>query len=99
MLFPTRALFELFVMEEIQGVEALVRDLIERRRKSHFQVSAELQKMYPGVRGLSAMSVRRYCSKHGIHKTARIDDATLDQLISTNIARVSTRYRLLLEFA
>ena len=84
-------------MDEIQGIEVFVRDLIEHRRKSHYQVSAELQQMYTDVQGLSEMSVRHYCRKHGIYKTARVDDATLDQLISTNIARVSTRYRLLLE--
>ena len=35
------------------------------------------------------MSVRRYCTQHGIHKTARVDDATLDQIVTSNVAKVS----------
>ena len=76
-------------LEEIPGIEALVRDRIEQQRKSHSEVSTELQQLYSGVRGLSCMSVRRYCAQHGIHKTARVDDATLDQIVSSNVARVS----------
>ena len=76
-------------LEEIPGIEAVVRDSIEQQRKSHGEVSAELQQLYPGVRGLSCMSVRRYCTQHGIHKTARVDDATLDQIVTSNVAKVS----------
>ena len=75
-------------LAEIPRIEAIVRNRIEQHRKSHGEVSAELQLLYPGVCGLSCMSLRRYCTEHGIHKTARIDDATLDQILS-NVDRVS----------
>ena len=75
-------------MDEIQGVEELVRDLIRDQRKTHRDVSINLQNMFPGVRGLSEMSVRRYCYKHGIHRTSRVDDAVLDHLVSSNVAKV-----------
>ena len=75
-------------LEEIPGIEAVVRDKIKQQRKSHGEVSAELQQLYPGVRGLSCMSVRRFCTQHGIHRTARVDDATLDQIVSLNVDKV-----------
>ena len=73
-------------MEEISGIEAVVRNRIEQQQKYHGEVSAELQQSYPGVHGLS---VRRYCTEHGIHKTARVDDATLNQIVLLNVDLVS----------
>jgi len=74
---------------DIPGIEVVVRDRVEQQRKSHGEVSAELQPLYPGVRGLSCMSVRRYCSQHGIHRTSRVDDATLDRIVTLNVAKVN----------
>ena len=43
-----------------------VRDLVVTQGKTHSQVSLLLQEAYPGKRGLSSRSVRRFCLKNGI---------------------------------
>lgn len=77
-------------LEELPGIEAFMREKIVVERKSHKDISRELQLLHPGMlSGLSSMSVRRYCSRHGIHKTSGLDDRTLDHLVEENVARVS----------
>ena len=48
-----------------------VRDLVVTQGKTHSQVSLLLQEAYPGKRGLSSWSVRRFCIKNGIHAQNR----------------------------
>ena len=61
---------------------------VEGQRKTYQEVSDELVLLHPGVRGLSRMSVRRFCSEHGIHKTLRLDDHSLDRAVALNVTRV-----------
>ena len=49
-----------------------VRDLVVMQGKTHSQVSLLLQEAYPGKRGLSSRSVRRFCLKNGIHAQNRL---------------------------
>ena len=59
------------VLDTLQGLENLMRELVETHSLSHNRTSVILKQMYPiYTRGLSEMSVRRYCSAHGIHKTS-----------------------------
>ena len=43
-------------MEQIPGIETMVREMVELHRQTHEKVSEELQKMFPGRRGLSSCS-------------------------------------------
>ena len=61
------------VMDKIVSVEA-VRDLVVRKKLTHKQISEELRRANPGVRGLSEMSVRRFCSAHDIHRMSKVTD-------------------------
>ena len=69
-----------------------VRDIISKgvieRRKTHKQISDELKLLYPGVRGLSARSVRRYCENHNVHSSSMVSDGDLDRIVSSSIAKV-----------
>ena len=74
-------------LEEIPGNEAVLRNRIENQGKFHHEVSAELQQLWCSE--LSCMSVRRYCTQHDIHRTARVQDTSLDQMVLSNVRKVS----------
>ena len=44
-----------------------VKDLVLTQRKTHSEVSLLPKEAYPGKRGLSSRSVRRFYFKNGIH--------------------------------
>ncbi len=79
-------------MESLSGIEMLIREKVEVYRKTHEEVSYDLKRLYPSVRGLSAMSVRRFCNRHCIHKTARLDVYSIDRIVSVNIMKVNTNH-------
>ena len=75
-------------LEGLSGIELFIREKVEGQWKTHEEVSDELMLLHPSVRGFSRMSVRRFCSEHGIHKTSRLDDHYLDQVVALNVMRV-----------
>ena len=50
--------------------EEYVRQRIEVYRTTHKQLSDELQRMHPGIRGLSVRSIEKFCRDRGIHKSS-----------------------------
>ena len=75
-------------MEMLPGSHALISKRVKEERKSHKQISVELKGLYPGVRGLSIRSVRRFCEKHDIHATSLLTNENLDRVVSSSIAKV-----------
>ena len=65
-----------------------VRDLVVTQGKTHSQVSLLLQEAYPGKRGLSSRSVRRFCLKNGIHAQNRLSNEELEHYTKEVVARV-----------
>ena len=55
-------------------------------------VSHHLQAVFPGVRGLSVRSVRRFCSSRGIHQRTTMTDRELDELVRSTVACVGHSY-------
>ena len=53
---------------------------------THKQISAELQIRFPGTRGFSERTVRRFCERHGIHEPRGLK---LDQLVEEATQEVS----------
>jgi hypothetical protein len=78
--------------ELLEQLEDLVRDLVEQRRWSHSRVSDYLQQTYPGTRGLSLRSIQRFCSAKGIHRTSRLDDTQVDEVVSEAVNMVGPVY-------
>ena len=68
-------------LQNLPGVGELIRHLLVNERKSHEQISVELQRAYPDVRGLSTRSVRRFCASEGVQRTSRLPDDQLDRVI------------------
>ena len=79
-------------LECLPGIEMFIREKVEIYRETHIKISEELKRLYPGLRGLSAMSIRRFCISHHIHKTARLADYYVDRIVSVNIMKVNMFY-------
>ena len=80
-------------MATLSCIEGLKDDMYRKvvsERKAYDQISRELQHCYPSVRGISARSVRRYCSINGIKRTSRMADHEIERVVATNIAEVRT---------
>ena len=75
-------------LETIPGVHSLISKRVTEERKSLKQISEELKGLYPGVRGLSARSIRRFCDENNIHTTSLLSDEDLDRVVSSSIAKV-----------
>ena len=74
-------------MEEVASVE-FVKHLALVRKLSHKEISDELQQRNPGMRGLSEMSVRRFCHLHNIHCTMPMSEEELDHAVFTAVSQV-----------
>ena len=72
----------------LPGIHSLILKRVVEERKGHQQISEELKALYPGVRGLSARSVRRFCDEQHIHTTSRLSDEDLDRVVSSSVAKV-----------
>ena len=66
--------------------------MVERRVKngfSHRAIVQELKSAFPGVRGISVRSLKRFCADENIHATSRCSDQVLDTLVAYGAGLVS----------
>lgn len=56
---------------------------------THRAIVEELRNRFPGVRGISVRSLKRFCSVYDLHATSRISDQVLDVLVAFGIGTVS----------
>ena len=59
---------------------------------THEEVSCYLQAMFVGTRGLSARSVRRFCSSRRIHYGSNMEERELDEVVRRIVSRVGRTY-------
>lgn len=76
-------------LKRLSGVDDLIRHLRLVEGLTYEQISAELKRRYPGVRGLSTRSVRRHCLNESFYRTSRLSNEELDRVIAGSIRRVS----------
>ena len=62
------------------------------QRQTHEESAAILQQRHPGVRGVSARSVKRYCQTHKISRRSRLTEAQLDVVAHHAVQRVGHSY-------
>ena len=65
-----------------------VKDLVVNKKKTHSQVSLLLQEAFPGKRGLSKRSVRRFCCENNVHSQQLVSQDDLEQCARTVVAKV-----------
>ena len=75
-------------LETLPGIENLMHHLLFSERLTYEQISADLQRRYPGLRGLSTRSVRRFCIAVGLNKTSRLNSHELDRVVTGFVRRV-----------
>ncbi len=66
--------------------------IVERRIGSgstHWAIVQELKAAFPGVRGISIRSLKRFCADQNIHATSRCSDRILDILVACGAGLVS----------
>ena len=66
---------------------SVIRDRIEAGF-TYAAIAFELQQLHPGVSGLSARSVRRYCSDNSIHYSSCLNQEQVDQLVEQTVFQV-----------
>ena len=69
-----------------------IKDLVITQRKKHSDVSLLLKERFPGKKGLSSRSVRRFCLENGIHLHKRLSNDELEQCTRDVVARVSISF-------
>lgn len=74
------------LLEEMGLENFILRRVIVGR--THKSIAEELRRLFPGVRGISARSVRRFCAVHDLHATSRLPDNALDVLVAYGIGKV-----------
>ena len=62
---------------------------------SHQQIAAELKDLFPGCPGLSARSVRRFCSNNAIHRSSQLCENDVDALVERAVSQVNSTSSLL----
>ena len=72
---------------EIITVQEMER-LVLMERKTHEEISCLLKQSYPHMRGLSAMSVRRFCNEHEICTRTKLNDEQIIEEVSKAMAQV-----------
>ena len=77
------------IMAEYEGE---IRWRVVHRGDSLLSVSRHLQRMFPGVTGLSVRSVRRFCSSRGIHHRSNLGDCELDAVVRSVVLNVGHSY-------
>ena len=65
-----------------------MKPLVLTRGKTHQEIRNILKERHPDMRGLSAMSVRRFCNENGIRKRTNLDDSEIEKEVTRSIAEV-----------
>lgn len=82
------------VLSEILEPRFVERYLIEENN-SYEDLVEEIKNQFPGVRGCSLRSVKRFCSQHGIKKQVPVSTETLDLVVQSAISEVQPTCLLL----
>ncbi|XP_062511305.1 uncharacterized protein LOC134187203 [Corticium candelabrum] len=78
--------------------EDFVRKRVEEGN-SHAVISEELQTMFPGLRGLSERSVRRFCTDRGISRRCSLTKEELERCVSDAVSEKLQRRSSALEMS
>ena len=69
--------------------EDFVRDKLVKERWTYKELSDYLQRLFPGAKGLSVRSLKRFTNIKGIKKSSALGSQDLDRVVNSAIAKVS----------
>ena len=69
--------------------EDFVRDKLVEERWTYKELSDYLQRLFPGAKGLSVRSLKRFTNIKGIKKSSALGSQDLDRVVNSAIAKVS----------
>ena len=75
-------------IDKFDDMESFIRYKIEVENCSQKELSALLQQSFPGMKGLSVRSLQRFCSSQDIHRTSRLEEDELDQVVEESVNQV-----------
>ena len=70
------------------GLKAFIHYKIIEEGITFEDLSVLLKQLYPNYKGLSVRSLQRFCKQEDIHKTSRIEDAMLDDVVKESVEQV-----------
>jgi len=59
--------------------------------ETHLDISTKLQRLLPGVRGLSERSVRRYCDSKGFVYRSRLSQTAVNAVVASVVRQVNAQ--------
>lgn len=75
-------------MSALDRFQDFIREKVERDHATHHQISEELTSTFPGERGFSARSIRRFCQEKNIHKTSRMSASEVKSAVHEAVLKV-----------
>jgi len=75
-------------MAALNEFEDFVREKIEVEKFTHKKLSEMLQQVFPGDRGFSVRSIKRFCNENSIRKTTSLDNQELDEVVAQAVTQV-----------
>uniref|UniRef100_A0A1X7UTI5 Uncharacterized protein n=1 Tax=Amphimedon queenslandica TaxID=400682 RepID=A0A1X7UTI5_AMPQE len=76
----------------LHDIEDFIKDKIINENWTHYRLSQFLKLRYPSIRGFSVRTIERFCADKGIHRTNRLDDAALEQVVPAAVRTVGPSY-------
>ena len=83
------------------AISVLLMDIADYRQEvarrvaagdTYQRISSSLRQRHPSRRGFSARTVRRFCSREGIHYRSGLDEGQLDRVIASQVLSVGHSY-------
>ena len=75
-------------MAALEDHENFIREFLGKKESTFEELSEYLQATYPGVRGFSCRSIKRFCSERGIKRRGMVCDEGLDNAVGLAVSEV-----------
>ena len=79
-------------MTALEENEEFVENLLFQKENTICDLSDILQQQYPGQRGFSERSIKRFCKEKGIRQRGMISKEQLDNVVKVAVQRYSPFY-------
>uniref|UniRef100_A0A1X7TWZ3 Uncharacterized protein n=1 Tax=Amphimedon queenslandica TaxID=400682 RepID=A0A1X7TWZ3_AMPQE len=76
-------------MAKLQQFEVEIQEKVQKEHWTQDRLSSHLKAAHPGERGLSVCSIEKFCSENDIHKTAKLSDVEVDDLVAEAIDKAT----------